>query len=1153
MSAAPDSLIKDEVERAQRRAAHPATSIWVAASAGSGKTKVLTDRALALMLAGTPPHRLLCLTFTKAAAAEMANRLAQRLSLWAAADDEGLGKGLFELTGRAAEEDDLHRARRLFAQVLECPGGMKIQTIHAFCQSLLRRFPLEAGIPPYFEPLDERSAAEQMLAAREAVLAEARAGRAPAVAAALGTVTALVGEAEFGELLQALAAERGRVAAAMAAGPAALARRLRRRLGVAPGATAAALLEAGVADAALDLLGLRYCVAALGQGSEAERARAETIARWLERPERRVAGFADYCACFHARTTGQILARLVTAATVRGAPGVDTILQAEAERLLQLRERWRAAILAEATEALLTIADAVLQAYGRQKQRRAQLDYDDLILLTRDLLAAPGVAPWVLFKLDGGLDHILIDEAQDTSPEQWEVVRRLAEEFFAGEGARPQPRTLFVVGDVKQSIFSFQGADPAAFGRMRDHFNARALAARQGWDDVPLTISFRSTAAVLTAVDRVFARAAASDGVALDGGPIAHRPFRVGAPGLVELWPPAVPLDEAEPAAWASPTRRVSADSPRARLARLIAARIAAMVGREPLPSRERLIHAGDVMVLVRRRNGFVDELIRELKQRGVAVAGIDRMVLTDQLAVMDLMAVGQFLLQPGDDLTLAALLKSPLVGLAEEALFDLAHHRGPGAGLWQALGERREEPAFAAAHALLAGLLARADQVRPYELFADLLGRGGGRRRLLGRLGPDAADPIEEFLNLALQHERSHVPSLQSFLAWLAAGGVEIKRDLEQETGGQVRVLTVHGAKGLQAPIVFLPDTMAAPQLPARLMWTAEGLPLWSPRVDHDEAVAAGARQAHKAAVAREYRRLLYVAMTRAEDRLYVCGWQGAKAAAADCWYRLVAEGLAGSGATFAFDSGPELGPRDGWQGEGIRIAEPPPRPFAVPAAAAAEGDAAVPGWLGRPPPPEPSPPRPLVPSRPAAAEPAVRPPLAAGRGAAFQRGRLVHRLLELLPDLPAPQRAAACRRWLAQPGHGLAPAEQAVLAAEIMALLEDPACAALFGPGSRAEVPVIGRLAGPEGGVLVLSGRIDRLLVERERVLIVDYKTNRPPPRRAADVPALYLQQMAAYRAALAGIYPGRRIECALLWTDGPRLMALPEGLLAGFVPAG
>ncbi|MFO1058877.1 MAG: double-strand break repair helicase AddA [Dongiaceae bacterium] len=863
----------------------------------------------------------------------------------------------------------------------------------------------------------------------------------------------------------------------------------------------------------------------------------------------RASRFAGHCRAFHTKE-GEILATLITRNAAQRAPGAETVLLAEAKRLLDLRERWRAATLAEATEALLTLAGAMLQAYQRQKQRRAQLDYDDLILLTRDLLATEGVAPWVLFKLDGGLDHILIDEAQDTSPEQWEVVRRLAEEFFAGEGARPQPRTLFVVGDVKQSIFSFQGADPAAFGRMRDHFCARAEAARQHWDDVPLTISFRSTAAVLTAVDRVFARAAASDGVALDGRPIAHRPFRVGAPGLVELWPPAVPLEEDEPAAWAPPTRRMPADSPRARLARLIAARIAAMVGREPLASRGRLVQAGDVMVLVRRRNGFVDELIRELKQRAVPVAGIDRMVLTDQLAVMDLMAVGQFLLQPGDDLTLAALLKSPLVGLSEEALLELAHGRGPRERLWPALRARQEEPAFAAAHVLLAGLLARADQVRPYELYADLLGRGGGRHRLLERLGPDAADPIEEFLNLALQHERSHVPSLQSFLAWLAAGGVEIKRDLEQETGGQVRVLTVHGAKGLQAPVVFLPDTMAAPQLAARLMWTEDGLPLWSPRVDHDETVAAGARQARKAAVAREYRRLLYVAMTRAEDRLYVCGWLGARAAAADCWYRLIAEGLAGSGETFAFDSRAELGPRDGWQGEGIRLADRRRVRRACPVPAAPAEGAVVPGWLGRPPPPEPSPPRPLVPSR--------RRRRAGGAAAARRRPRAPpssaagwctgHRAAA---DLPAAERGAACRRWRpARPRPG--GPEQAALAAEIMRLLEDPACAALFGPGSRAEVPVIGRLAGPAGGVLVLSGRIDRLLVERERVLIVDYKTNRPPPHRAEDVPAVYLQQMAAYRAALALIYPGRRVECALLWTDGPRLMALPAPLLAGFAPA-
>ncbi|MEX0814108.1 MAG: double-strand break repair helicase AddA, partial [Dongiaceae bacterium] len=978
MSAAPRPDPAGEAARAQLRAADPQASVWVAASAGTGKTKVLTDRVLSLLLSGTDPGRILCLTFTKAAAAEMANRVAERLAAWAAADDAKLDEALCELTGRDPDDERRRLARRLFARVLDTPGGMKIQTLHAFCQSLLRRFPLEAAIAPHFEVLDERSAAELMTDAREAVLGRARDGDDAALAAALAGVTAQVAEPEFAELMRALTLERGRIERLLArpGGVAGVVAAVRRLLGVAPGETAESVREAACADAALDLLGLRLAVAALGQGTKTDKARGGAIAAWLAEPalrqaQGRVARFDDYRRCFLTKD-GAVLDRLATKQPA-AVPGVIEVLGSEAERLIAVGERLNAATIAEATAALLGLGAALLGTYERHKTARARLDYDDLVLAALALLERPDMAPWVLFKLDGGLDHILIDEAQDTNPEQWQIVAALAEEFFAGAGARDAVRTVFAVGDAKQSIFSFQRADPAGFERMRAHFKDRVTRIDGRWDEVPLNVSFRSTPAVLAAVDAVFARDTARDGVALDGQPIVHRPDRAGQAGLVELWPPVGPRPVDEPAPWTPPTERRAADSPHGRLARLIAGRIAAMVGGgEHLASRDRPVRPGDVMVLVRRRTAFLEELVRELKQRGVPVAGVDRMVLTDQIAVMDLVALGQFLLLPEDDLTLATVLRGPLVGLGEDALFDLAQPRGDRR-LWHELRRRRgDNAAFAGADELLAGLLARADFVPPYELYADLLGRLGGRRALLARLGPEAADPIDEFMNLALGYERGHAPSLQGFLHWLAAGAVEVKRELDQDGGGRVRVMTVHGAKGLQAPIVFLPDTMQTPQHPARLLWhedraeRAPALPLWSPRVACDEARAAAAREHHRRADRREYRRLLYVALTRAEDRLYVCGWHGRKAPPDDCWYKLIERGLADAGEAFDFECMDELG-TDGWAGAGRRLANPQTaKPRAEEEAArAAAIESPLPGWAVRAPEPEPSPARPLAPSR--------------------------------------------------------------------------------------------------------------------------------------------------------------------------------------------
>jgi ATP-dependent helicase/nuclease subunit A len=1150
----------DLATRQQQLAADPRHSVWVSASAGTGKTKVLTDRVLSLLLQGTPPNRLLCLTFTKAAASEMMTRVVQRLSDWATRADDALRNDLHDLRGRKPEQQDLVRARQLFATVLDAPGGLKIQTIHAFCQSLLSRFPLEAEIAPHFSVIDAATAEELRREAREAVLARTRAsdlGGAvdPALAAALATVTDHVQETEFAKLLADLTDERGRVGrmidlhgGSAGGGVTRLIETIAARLGLPPDTTPDAVrAEAMTLDAALER-DLRQAAAALARGSAKDQACGAVIGDFLDRAAARHDAYASYRAVFFT-DKGEIRVKFASKACLAAAPALGGILEAEADRLARLEARLKSAIMLEATAALLRLGAALLAAYETAKRNRVALDYDDLILKTRDLLRSDGGCSWVLYKLDGGLDHILIDEAQDTNPEQWEVVQALAEEFFAGDGVARAPRTIFAVGDAKQSIFSFQRADPAAFERMREHFKRRVDEAEQQWREIPLDVSFRSTDAVLRAVDAVFRQPVARDGV-VDGAALEHVPSRDGHAGLVELWPLAPLPALASVDDWQPPLTRESAQSPVVRAARLVARQIHALCGPgTELESRGRPIGAGDILVLVRRRTFFVEELVRALKELGIPVAGVDRMVLTDQLAVMDLLALGRFLLLPEDDLTLACLLKSPLIGFDDDALFRLAHER-PG-NLWTALGQAAAEDArCAAAHAYLAELLAAADFAPPFELFSRVLGRDGGRARLLARLGEEANDPIDELLGQCLVYERGHVPSLQGFLHWLERGGLEVKRDTDVGPRDEVRIMTVHGAKGLQAPIVILADTMQKPAEPQRLLWPEppeRGLPwgpLWVPRTKHGDALAGRLRQRADAARDREYRRLLYVALTRAEDRLYVVGWPSRRAAPSDCWYNLVEAGLAalaGQGAErVEFDFGP-LGFAE-WRGPGWRLRRDQsavPAPGALPSIAIAP-EREFPAWVRLAPRPEPAPTRPLAPSRPEAAPP-VRSPLGDDDGSRFRRGLLIHRLLQTLPELPEARRAAAGRRFLGQAQHGLAAGAAEALLAESLRVMDAPGFAPLFGPGSQAEVPLVGRL-----GTTVVAGQIDRLAVSAERVLILDYKTNRPPPRRVEEVAAVYLRQLATYRALVRRIYPNRAVEAALLWTDGPSLMMVPGDLL-------
>ncbi|MCK6453080.1 MAG: double-strand break repair helicase AddA, partial [Alphaproteobacteria bacterium] len=929
---------------AQREASDPRASAWVEASAGTGKTQVLTARVLRLLLGGTAPSRILCLTFTKAAAAEMATRLARRLGDWTVAEDDVLADEIAELTGAVPDGLLLGRARRLFARVLDAPGGMRIMTIHAFCQSVLRRFPLEAGVAPHFTVLDEAMADELMAEARDAVLrAEAS---MPALGDPLARIAAWVDEDGFAELMGGLAKERGRLGRALEAhgGIEGLAAAIRARHGVAGVKDEAELLAAACAEGAFDRAALEAAAQALLAGGKSDTKCGRAIADFLAATgAERVALIDSHVGAFLTEKW-TIRARLATVAVEKNRPGTTAALAVEAERLHALCRRRQALAVAEASEAIARLGAVMLAEYERLKRAAAALDYDDLVHRTNVLLAGTGPA-WVLFKLDEGLDHILIDEAQDTNPEQWQVVAALAEEFFAGE--QEVARTVFAVGDPKQSIFSFQRADPRAFDDMRRHFAARVRRARGEWRDVALDVSFRSTAPVLALVDAVFNEAPAGDGVVLPGHRLRHGVERRGEAGLAELWPAAVPLADEEVPAWAPPTTRAGLDQPRTRLAGTIAQRIADWIrDRKPLEPRGRPIRPGDIMVLVRRRNAFVDELVRALKERGIAVAGVDRMVLTGQIAVMDLMALGDTLLLPEDDLTLATVLKSPLIGLDEDALFRLAH--GRAGTLFAALNARAAsdpDGAEAAAAASLGGWLARADFVTPYRLFAEVLGADQGRLRLLRRLGHDAADPIDEFLAAALKYEREHAPSLQGFLAWMRAGAAEIKRDLDQTGRDEVRIMTVHGAKGLQAPIVILPDTMQTPSRLPTMLWAEDDAPVWTPRAAMADEVAGAIRDAARTAQEHEYRRLLYVALTRAEDGVCVTGWQGKREPPGGNWYDLVRAGAE----RIAIPAIDLPGTRaEGWDGAGLRLESAqsvPPRPRRPDEAAAAAG-AALPGW---------------------------------------------------------------------------------------------------------------------------------------------------------------------------------------------------------------
>ncbi len=1148
---------RDRATRAQLEASDPKVSAFVAASAGSGKTKLLTDRLLRLMLGGADPSRIQCLTFTKAAAAEMAIRLNNTLGKWVTLDDAALDARLREL-GIAPDAELRNKARALFAVVLDLPGGMRIGTIHAFCQSLLRRFPLEARISPHFQLVEDRDADDALTEAREDMLAEAYPAGMHGALSLLAGLTTLAG---FGRLVDLLRADREKLAEIAGLGADGVLAALMRAVGLRADDSRDAILGRAASWREEDVL--RRAAAAVQQrGAATSAEKSRKLLEWLaldadDRIEHWQA-WRDEFLLANGNPRGPTV--FINKKLGDQNPELPPIFLAEQDRVVEVEDQLRALELARISAALVTLAMPVIQAYADRKDATGLLDYDDLIQRTSDLLVDPGAA-WVLYKLDGGLDHLLLDEVQDTAPAQWRIAGKLTEEFFAGSGAREINRTVFAVGDRKQSIYSIQGADAASFERERATLAGVVGRAGKTWRDVALDVSFRSTTPVLQLVDAVFAEPAAAKGVVASGEKLTHYADRADFAGSVELWPLAAMPPAQDSAPWDVAERNAAAPSARQSLAVALADWIAGQTdGSVMLESQGRRLAAGDVLVLVRRRDELARGLVRALKQRGVAVAGLDRLVLTEQPAVQDLLALADTLLLPEDDLALACMLTSPLGFLSDDSLMQLA--AGRRGTLWDALRTRADEqPDWRAAHGFLAAMLGRVDYVSPYALLAEALGPLGGRARLFARLGPEAAEPVDELLNAALSYGRIHPPSLQGFLHWLRRSGAEVKRQAEA-AGDAVRVMTVHGAKGLQAPLVILPDTTALPPDDGAVVWgrdPASGveMPLWAPRQEFRSGVADRLRAEATDRRTDEHNRLLYVALTRAEDRLVVCGWQPSRTLPENSWYAMVARGFSQLPATAEIFGA--------WEGEKLLLSSPQIAAPRESERAKAGAVTALPDWIGqapdwlpRPVPAESARPEHLAPSRPEGAEmgqvPGAASPLGERdtEGRRFRRGQLVHALLQHLPAIPPADRAAAARAWLDRPGNMLAPGSAGEIAAEVLAILDHPELTPLFGPGSRAEVPLTGLVAGPDGVQSVVGGLVDRLAVLEHEVLLADYKTNRDPPKIAGETPLLYLRQLAAYRAVLREIFPGKIVRCAMVWTRAARVVMLPDPLLDAHQPS-
>jgi len=1146
-----ERIIPPAVRDKQASASNPASSSFVSANAGSGKTHVLVQRVIRLLLSGVPPEKILCITFTKAAAANMAERVFTTLGHWVTLNDDGLDAAIRD-AGVPDPNTKLRKvARELFARALETPGGLKVQTIHALCTRLLQQFPFEANVPARFTVLDERDQTDMMERANLKVFLEASNAPDSVLGRALQTAMANAADVTFKDVVREACMSRDHFMAwTDAAGSAgAAAAEMSDVLGLSPNDSIEDVEREIVDGPYLPRKRWLEIASVLDTGSNADQNQAERLREAI-----RVTGVEqvdNYLSVFITDTERTPRARVVTNNFITDNPAVGHLFEREILRIGPLIEKRRAAITRDRTAALLHIAIAAAANYRREKEERGLLDYDDLIDKTLALLNKVS-AGWVHYKLDRGVDHVLIDEAQDTSPRQWDIVEHIISEFAAGQGARDGVmRTVFAVGDEKQSIFSFQGAAPREFAERRARFSSRFKAAGLDFESISFTYSFRSGAGVLRAVESAFQSSDVYRSITTDAdGMPPHMALDDAGPSLIERWPLAEADDKKDIEGWRAPFDGVSVTSPEVKLSKRIQAEIKRLVTSGTMTGPKgarRPLRYGDVLVLVRRRGNIFDAVIQALKHASIPVAGADRLKLTEHIAIIDLMNLADALLLPQDDLALAVALKSPLFGLDDDDLFALA---------WDRKGSLRAALSReAAANARFKDALKRLEdcerrfaQQTPFAFYAWLLGGEGGRRRILRRLGHEANDALDEFLELALNYERKAPASLQGFMAWLRSADTEVKRDMEISRD-EVRVMTVHGAKGLEASVVIMVDTTSSPadtqrlrliQVPGR---DGGEITVWAGKKADDPKVVADAREDMLDDTEDEYRRLLYVAMTRAADRLVVAGIKpgNSKNIREFCWYDLVAKGLAASGLQ------EEVTETD--EGAIKRYTRPEDSaPAGGRVAAGTSAQRTLPPWLRTP-----------LPTRSAAAG-LLRPSDAGGETArrvgsdesveqrmrALQRGTLVHRLLQSLPDVAAERRRDAALNFLRRQAADWSDGERETLAAQVLALIGDARFAAVFGPGSRAEVPIVGRLELGEPSPELVSGQIDRLVVTENEVLIVDFKTNQRPPASAAEAPSGYVRQLALYRAMLKKLYPQSAVRAALLWTESTELMEISSPAL-------
>jgi ATP-dependent helicase/nuclease subunit A len=1149
--------ISQQAAELQARASDPTMNIWVNASAGTGKTKVLTDRVLRLLLPkthkddGVDPTNILCLTFTKAGANEMISRIMGVLSDWAVCSENKLSKELEKLLQEPPSIHQRDRARRLFALVIDMPNGLNITTIHGFCQSLLGRFTMEAGLPPSFKIMDDDETRHLIGQTISSLIHKATIDKT--IAGMLNQIIMAKNGDQMIKIFENILNQRHKLKATFDHhdGLDNLVNHIQKILDVANYNDSNDVFTSFFHHDHIPQNDAFFLCDFFTNGTDKQAEAAQHIYNFYHADKRdRFKIYPKYKEFF-----------LTKKNTIRALPKkIDDpraiqIFNTMADYVLEYEDHVSSLMIFEYTKTLLFLSVFILDEFERLKTERQGLDYNDLIDKTVTLLRS-SMRAWILYKLDYKIHHIMVDESQDTNPQQWEIIQCLCEDFTSGFSTHDGDiaKTLFVVGDGKQSIFSFQGADAKGYGEVKIKMTDQFQSSQNLFDVIPMNTSFRSTEAVLHVVDTIFQSEDMKASLTSDPNAYHnHTAYRLEQHGRVELWPLCKTPKKEEHESWPMPVEIKNNQDAQYALAKTVAKQIHEWISRqEILPSKNRAIEAQDIMILVRRRTSFVDQLIRCLKDYNIPVSGADRLVISSHIAVKDIVAVLNFALMPDDDLNLACVLKSPLIGWKDEDIEELCYSRK--GTLWAEIKKNN-------CHAVtdyLSNLIQSLSGENAFTACSFILNTQTpshdytGWQAMTKRLGQDCLDPLQELLNMALEYDyKNPAIGIQGFVHFIENNTKDIKREMDH-TENMVRIMTVHASKGLQAPIVFLPDTTSLPQSyldsDQGFFWIDSYTPLWSPSATIFNQYLSDYQKEHQKKIEDEYQRLLYVALTRAEDRLIVCG--SLNRTQSDCsdlsWYQSVKNGLLKTDYVevkwekdleYMVDDNPSAIIYETHRQSSLETSHKDTK---------LSENYDCPTWIRKSisMTPDHKNTQTIRPSYIDRDDTAVLSPLAnIDDSYRFRRGNLTHDLLQYLPQYNVEERHELGQLYLEKQASDLPPDIRNNILSEVMTIITDETFKPFFSKGSMAEVPVSGKIEKPDGSYDFISGQIDRLYVDGDHVWIVDYKSNRPSPRNTNDIPRQYKKQLSAYKSLIEQIYPKHHVKCALLWTDGPHMMEVVD----------